>query len=406
MLGWEYPPIITGGLGVVCEAISKTLVKKGIDVNFFIPTGWHMNNEGVEVYAVDNLVIKPGKFSKIYLSSLLLPYMSEKEFDAKIEEHFRRRGKRNIKALYGQRLLEEIYFFAARVALLARTMDFDIIHAHDWLTYPAGVLLKKLFNKPLVVHIHATAFDASGLNNVDETRYKIEKEGFDNADKIIAVSNYTKQMLVHFYSQPPDKIIAIHNAMDDMGVGYEKTRRVIKPSDKIVLFVGRLTIQKGPEYFIRAAKKVVEIDPNVKFVIVGSGDMEAQMIEEAARLGVSSHVLFSGFIPREKLGAIYSMADVFVMPSVSEPFGLTALEAAKYEVPVIVSKRSGVSEVLSHSLKVDFWDVDAIANKILAVLHYRTLKKLLKKHGRLEVESLTWDKQVDKIIDVYKSLIK
>ena len=402
MLGWEYPPMITGGLGVACEAISRHLGLKGLRVVFFIPTGGHLHKKGVDVYGIDSLVLKQRGVKRIYIDSLLTPYLSEQSYREVYLKVLNINRNRDIKKLYGPQLFEEIELFTARVALLSRAFDFDIIHAHDWMTYPAGILVKKLTGKPLVVHIHATEFDRTGGHGVNPRVYEIEKQGFQTADKIIAVSNYTKSILIEKYGIDPSKIVVVHNAMEPGGK-YEK--KIIKPSDKIVLFVGRITLQKGPEYFIRAAKRVLEHDPNVKFVVIGTGDMEPRMIEEAARLGISKHVLFGGFMPREEVMAAYRAADLYVMPSVSEPFGLTALEAAIQGVPVIVSKQSGVSEVLNHALKVDFWDIEAMAQKILAVLNYRTLNHMLRRHGRIEAMQQTWDRQVDKIISVYREVL-
>ncbi len=405
MIGWEYPPIISGGLGVACEAISRHLAQQGVNIDFLIPTGWDMHKNNVNVYAVDQVndtLIQ--RLSIFKINTLLMPYMNEQQYIEQYEKYIKsgEKKRKNLKNLYGPQLFQEVYLFALRVLLLARTMNFDIIHAHDWMTYPAAIMLKRFTNKPLVVHIHATEYDRTGGNGINPKIYEIEKQGFMNADKIIAVSNYTKRMLIKHYGIDPSKIVVVHNAMENK---LEYNNKVIKPSDKIVLFVGRITLQKGPEYFIRAAKRVIEKDPSVKFIVIGTGDMQQRMIEEAARLGISKNVLFSGFMPREEVMKAYRIADLYVMPSVSEPFGLTALEAAIQGTPVIVSRQSGVSEVLNHSLKVDFWDIEDMAQKMLAVLHYRSLNHLLRVHGKIEAEKQTWDKQVRKIIKVYEELL-
>ncbi len=306
------------------------------------------------------------------------------------------------KTLYGKNIYDEVYRFSQQAKIIAMTEDYDIIHAHDWMTFQAGIEAKKISGKPLVVHVHATEFDRTGNNNVNQYVYEIEKQGMQYADKICAVSNFTKQKIIKYYGMPEDKIVVVHNAVE---FSSEK-QFVIKQNEKIVLFLGRLTLQKGPDYFVEAAKKVLEIDPDVKFIIAGTGDMEATLIDRVAGLGLGNKILFAGFVTGKDVDKIYSMADLYVMPSVSEPFGITPLEALRNNVPVIISKQSGVSEVLTNALKVDFWDINELANKIVAVLNYRALHHELKKHSSLEVQKFNWNIPAQKCIDVYEDILK
>jgi glycogen synthase len=300
---------------------------------------------------------------------------------------------------YGSDLFGDAQRYARLVGALGVTEKFDVIHAHDWLAYPAGLLLKAITGKPLVCHIHATEFDRSGTN-INQGVYDIEREGMQGADRVIAVSRLTKAVVHTKYNVPDDRIdvvyngVAQHDVQPDAGAAIEK-------GDRIVLFLGRITMQKGPEYFIEAAKRVLEKEDRVKFVVAGSGDMAVRMIEHAASIGIGHKVLFTGFLRGRDVDRVYKMADCYVMPSVSEPFGIAPLEAMRNDVPVIVSKQSGVSEVLTHALKVDFWDTDEIANKIVAVLRYPPLGQTLREHGRFELRGLNWDGAAEKCVKVY-----
>jgi glycosyltransferase involved in cell wall biosynthesis len=283
---------------------------------------------------------------------------------------------------------------------------FDCIHAHDWMTFPAGIALAHVTGKPLVIHVHSTEFDRSG-ENVDQRVYNIERRGMHAAARVICVSNLTQSICVRRYGVDPGKCQVVYNGVDNEAAQPrpEGGGDRIEAKDRIVLFLGRITMQKGPEYFIRAAKRVLEKEPNAKFVVAGSGDMAIRMIEEAAYLGIGSRVLFTGFLRGRDVDRIYRMADVYVMPSVSEPFGIAPLEAMRNDVPVIISKQSGVSEVLTHALKVDFWDIDEMANKIVAVLRHPPLGQTLREHGSFELRRLTWDGAAQRCVRVYASAI-
>jgi len=299
------------------------------------------------------------------------------------------------------------YQFGERVREVAAKHGSDIIHSHDWLTFPAGLAAREVTGKPLVTHVHSTEFDRTGGHYPNPEVYEIEKKGLQRSDKIISVSQFTKNLLVENYGINPDKVSVIHNAVTDPGKkdvapGLTSFKKL---GYKIVLYLGRITLQKGPEYFIRAAKKVVEYESKVVFVVAGSGDMQEQMIKEAAGLGILGNVLFTGFLRGEEIDRIYQAADLYVMPSVSEPFGITSLEAVINGTPVIVSKQSGVSEVLTNVLKVDFWDIDEMANKILSVVKYDPLQKCLAQNAMVDIKDCTWDKAAEKCLQVYESLI-
>jgi len=287
---------------------------------------------------------------------------------------------------------------------LAPRHSFDIIHAHDWMTYPAGLALAKRTGKPLVVHIHSTEFDRSG-RHVNQRVYDIERRGMAAADRVIAVSFFTKRICTSRYSIPEEKITVIYNAILNGGHHFDERRATIAKGEKIVLFLGRITMQKGPEYFLAAAKKVLSIMDNVKFIMAGSGDMTRRTIEMAAEMGIGHKVLFPGFLRGSDVEKVYRMADLYVMPSVSEPFGIAPLEAMSNDVPVIISKQSGVKEILTHVLSVDFWDISEMANKIVAVLRHPPLQSTLRQHGSFEVRRLSWIDSAQQCIKVYQSAL-
>ena len=303
---------------------------------------------------------------------------------------------------YSGDMLGDAARYARFVAALCEVESFDVIHAHDWMTYAAGVVASRLSGKPLVVHVHSTEFDRSG-ENVNQALYNIERMGMHCADRIIAVSKLTKTICTRRYGIEDDKIEVVYNGIDDDRV-QPTAGQMIASTDKIVLFLGRITMQKGPEYFVRAARRVLDKYQDVKFVVAGSGDMAIKMIEEAAQLGIGHKVLFTGFLRGKDVDRVFQMADCYVMPSVSEPFGIAPLEAMKNDVPVIISKQSGVSEVLTHALKVDFWDIDGMANKVIAVLRHPPLSQTLRQHGPLELRGLTWDGAAQRTASVYDTV--
>ncbi|RJQ17169.1 glycosyltransferase family 1 protein [Candidatus Woesearchaeota archaeon] len=397
MFGWEFPPVYSGGLGTACYGLTKALAKKGVEITFVMPQGpLDIKGDFVNLLIANNLAITNITIKKV--ASLLSPYSGSEDYYQRYQKIMQTKGNAEA-ALYGYNLHHEVYRFSEIAKLIAESEDFDVIHCHDWMTFPAGINAKQIKNKPLIVHIHATEFDRTGGNGVNQYVYDLEKTGMQLADMVIANSHHTKHLIINHYGIPPEKITVIHNAVDFSDGNFQQFR--IRKEDKLVLFLGRITLQKGPDYFIEAAKMVLEKDPDVKFIVVGSGDMEAAMIQRAAQLGIGSKVLFAGFLKGEERDRIYKMADVYVMPSVSEPFGITPLEAMVRNTPTIISKQSGVSEVLRNCLKVDFWDVEELANKILGVLTYRHMHNELTILGYHEVLQFSWDFPADKCIELY-----
>ena len=405
MLGWELPPFFAGGVGIVCDELSKALNKKGVEITFVMPSGpknLHVNH--MKKVLVANNIYSDAKVKIKKIDSLLSAYQSAEDYALEYEHYLRELGDSSKKPLYGRNMIEEVYRFAAKVALLVKNEDFDIIHAHDWTTFPAAIAAKNITGKPLVVHVHITEFDKTGGMHANPDIYRIEKEGMDNADLIIAISNWIKNRCVEKYFQDPAKIRVVYNAATSMNDSVYYDGGHLKAKDKIVLFAGRVTLQKGPDYFVEAAKLVLEKDPNVTFILAGTGDMLPQVIDKAARLGVAHKFIFTGFYNREDAEKLFSMADVFVMPSVSEPFGVVPYEAQIKRTPTIISKQSGISEVLNHCLKVDFWDVKALAAKILAVINYKSLNRTMAENGYWEAKTSTWDRAADECLDIYREL--
>jgi len=301
--------------------------------------------------------------------------------------------------VYQGDLMGQVRRYAALAVEMARGESFEVVHAHDWMTYPAGLAVASATGKPLVVHVHSTEFDRSG-DNIWQEVYDIERAGMHGASKVICVSHYTRNIVINRYGVPSEKVEVVYNAVE-LPNGSNNWMTPIRHDEKLVLFLGRVTMQKGPEYFLQAAKKVVEKIKNVRFVMAGSGDMIAQCIRLAANLKLGRYVTFTGFLRGDDVAKVFRMADLYVMPSVSEPFGIAPLEAMSHNVPVIISKTSGVSEVLTHALKVDFWDVDEMANKILAVLRHPPLQRTLRQHGQIELKKLSWRDSAARVADIY-----
>ncbi len=394
--GWDYPPIRNGGLGVACHGITEELIQAGIEVIFVLPR--EQPTIGNHRFIFANI---PGAPSKLYeINSPIRPYKSSHS----LVEMFLPNGNR---IRISRTILEEVYRYAEVASQIAGREKFDLIHAHDWTAYLAGVASKIVSGKPLILHVHATSFDQAGGSNVDPEVYAIERQAFENADSVIAISNYTRNIIIDRYDIDPHKVEVVHNGIKPN----EPTRLAPVLAEhkaqgkKIVFYNGRITIQKGVDYFVRAARRVVDVDPNVIFVISGWGDMERQIMHLIGSLGLSQHVIFAGALWDEERDRMYQSADLLVMPSVSEPFGLVPLEAIQHGTAVLISKQSGVAEVLTHALKVDFWDVEEMANKILAALRYTTLNTQLVAEGKKELLRLTWKKAAEKVISLYHKLL-
>lgn len=393
MFGWEFPPFNSGGLGTACYGITKALSRRGVEINFVLPKNVKVTDGFL------NLISANLPQTKITLvDSLLTSYMTNESY----WEAFK--SARGGNAGYSANLMDEVERYSVIARDIAANVEHDVIHSHDWMTLPAGVMAKKISGRPLVSHIHSTESDRSGGNGNNPQIFDIEKRGILDSDRVLAVSKFTKKKIVDNYCADEKKIDVVYNGIDK--IEFEKSGILHNPfNKKIVLFLGRLTLHKGPDYFLRAAQKVLERRDDVIFIMSGSGDMERKVIEDACRLGIGDKVLFTGFLRENQLKKIYKMANLYVMPSVSEPFGITPLEALASGTPVLISRQSGVSEVLNHCLKVDFWDVREMANQILAVLDNQELEECLIQNGNMEINKLSWENTADKILSVYKRLV-
>ena len=496
MLGWEFPPFITGGLGTACFGLTKALDKLGVETTFILPKSTpvkdgshvrlispgeaaqkllqesnstvdhapqetptapnttkpverieqieeletlHQNIIETETEWTETVLEQPLDSVYTQLMSQISPQVRELmrqtgldiiklrsmvhsgELDSNLddidlalfsalpeagpprhEDAITINEKSANSADYSGDLVGQAERYARFCSTISRGVEFDVIHAHDWLTYPAGLAVSRISGKPLVVHVHSTEFDRSG-EHVNQSVYNIERRGMHGASRVIAVSHLTKGIVVNRYGIDNSKVNVVWNGIDIEPGDSGETR--ISGKDQLVLYFGRITLQKGPEYFISAAKRVLEIMPNVKFVVAGSGDLAERMIRMAAEMGIGHKVLFTGFLRGKDIEKVFSIADLYVMPSVSEPFGIAPLEAMSHDVPVLISKRSGVSEVLSHALKVDFWDIDDMANKIIAVLRHSPLSKALRDGGRFELQRITWEGAARKCEQIYNELV-
>ncbi|TAJ11136.1 MAG: glycosyltransferase [Planctomycetota bacterium] len=504
MLGWEFPPHISGGLGTACFGLTQGLAHHGVEVLFVVPrsfgdedtrfvslvgadqvpvrrvqreteraetvrAAWSKLPDAVRTSAegIDVLLAEAGArdpalrerlaraFELVAIDSPLRPYLDDAEYEQSLDllaeagiepavgavaaravaarvvrtagtvgapelvpggahlerfpsiEELVRESTREqrfvFRGAYGPDLFAEVARYALVVGEIARRERFDVIHAHDWMTYPAALVAKAITGRPLVLHMHACEYDRSG-EAVDPRIRDLEQAGFDGADRIACVSHYTANTLKRFYRVDKARLRVVHNAVThrEAAAVLHEEKAIPEP---IVLFLGRITFQKGPDYFIDAAARVIQVEPRVKFVMSGSGDMLPRMIERAARKGLARHMHFTGFLRGREVERMYAMADIYVMPSVSEPFGISPLEAMALDTPVIVSRQSGVSEVLANALKVDFWDVDGMANKILALLRYDALSQQLVEDGREEISRLRWDTQGALMKQVYQELV-
>ncbi|MBR5431391.1 MAG: glycosyltransferase [Bacteroidales bacterium] len=425
MFGWEFPPHIAGGLGTACEGIVKGLAANGVETLFVMPSASGdedqsattiINASDVSVDVQSNTVDEfLDKVKFIHIDSDMIPYVGPEEFSSVMEDE-RRRQVKDFRIQYGQKykfsgkygsnLMEEVarYAMVGGTIALQNVDRFDVIHAHDWLTYLAGIAAKELTGKPLVVHVHATSYDRGDEKHMDTRVLDIEKRGMMAADKVITVSDLTRNIVINKYGIDPAKVVTVHNAVDFSGRENLMVERGVK--DKVVTFLGRITFQKGPEYFIEAAAKVLKRTKNVRFVMAGSGDMMNRAIRQVARMGISDRFHFTGFLRGTDVQKMFALSDVYIMPSVSEPFGISPLEAMRSNVPSIISHQSGAAEVLKYAFKVDFWDVDAMADDIYALLQYPALSEFAAKQGYEEVNALKWNNAAAKMKQVYESVVK
>ena len=424
MFGWEFPPHIAGGLGTACKGIVEGLAHNGVETLFVMPHASGDEDQSATTIidasdvAVRNVSSTVDEFiNKVkffYVDSNIVPYVDPDEYYEAIEKMKKEAvsettvgfgQKFQFSGKYGANLLEEVSRYAQVGGTIAMQHkdDFDVIHAHDWLTYLAGIAAKELTGKPLVVHVHATSYDRGDEKHIDTRVLEIETRGMQAADRVITVSDLTRNIVITRYGIDPAKVVTVHNAVDFSGRENLDVERGVR--DKVVTFLGRITFQKGPEYFIEAAAKVLKRTKNVRFVMAGSGDMMNKAIRQVARLGISDRFHFTGFLRGADVQKMFALSDVYIMPSVSEPFGISPLEAMRTGVPSIISHQSGAAEVLKYAFKVDFWDVDAMADEIYALLQYPALSKFASEAGFDEVNDLKWNEATKKLKKVYESLI-
>ncbi|MCF1752837.1 glycosyltransferase family 4 protein [Mariniradius sediminis] len=421
MFGWEFPPHISGGLGTACYGLVKGLVHHKQDIIFVVPKLWGDEEPLADFVNASDVTIdyRERKFKKIWknltyleVSSFLVPYLGPEEFKKYTDYAMHDRvdvdesvfsNKFEFSGKYGKDLMKEVSRYALVAAQIAKSKEHEIIHAHDWLAFPAGIAAKEISGKPLVCHVHATEFDRSG-ESVNKPVYDIERAGMLAADHVVAVSHLTRKVCIERYGVHPDKVSVLHNAVLDASIIKSDAKKHVP--EKIVTFLGRITFQKGPEYFVEAAKKVLERDDNVRFVMAGSGDLLNRMVERVAELGMGTKFHFTGFLKGKDVDDMYAISDVYVMPSVSEPFGIAPLEAVRHNTPVIISKQSGVAEVLRNAIKIDFWDVDGMADAIFGLLHYESIAKMFKELGSEELKKLKWEHVAAKLVTVYEKLTK
>lgn len=414
MFGWEFPPHILGGLGTASFGLTRGMaLQPDMDITFVIPKPWGDEDQSfLKIIGVGNTPVVWRDVSPEYVSERLSKYMDPQEYFRLRDHIYADFSYRHVNDLgciefsgrYPDNLLEEINNYSIVAGVIARAEQYDVIHAHDWLTYPAGIHAKNISGKPLVIHVHATDYDRS-RGNVNPDVYAIEKDGMDNADHIITVSNLTRNTVIEKYHQNPAKVTTVHNAVEPMSQEILSIQDKKGVKDKVITFLGRITMQKGPEYFVEAAAKVLQKAPSTRFVMAGSGDMMDQMIRLAARRNISDRFHFTGFMKGKQVYEVLKASDVYVMPSVSEPFGISPLEAMQCGVPSIISKQSGCAEILDYAIKVDYWDIEALADAMYSIITYPAMAEFLKVEGKKEVDEIKWEYAGRKVRAIYESVI-
>ncbi|HHT61127.1 MAG: glycosyltransferase [Paludibacteraceae bacterium] len=408
MFGWEFPPHILGGLGTASYGLTKGMsLQPDLEITFVIPKPWGDEDQSfLRIIGANQIPVVWKDVNWDHVNSRIGNFMSPDDyyhFRNNIKYDFRRIGTDdlgciNFSGRYPENLLEEISNYEAVASVIAHAIQFDVIHAHDWLTYPAGRFAKQISGKPMVIHVHATDYDRS-RGQVNPDVYRIEKEGMDAADHIMTVSNLTRRTVIEKYHQHPDKVTTVHNAVEPMANVEEFTKS--ERNDKVITFLGRITMQKGPEYFVEVATRVLQHTKGVRFVMAGSGDMMNKMIRLVAQKGIADKFHFTGFLKGRQVYEMLAESDVYMMPSVSEPFGISPLEAMQVGTPSIISKQSGCAEILNHVIKTDYWDIDAMADYIHAIVKYPAMYNSLRENGLAEVNNIKWEYAGQKVRRIY-----
>lgn len=414
MFGWEFPPHISGGLGTASYGLTKGFVPQGdVEIKFCIPKPYgDEDNSFLRIVGMNSVPIVWKDVDSSYVESRVGSIIRPDEYYRYRDHIYGDFGYMNTNDLgcmefaggYPENLHEEINNYSIIAGVVARTEEFDIIHSHDWLTYPAGIHAKQVSGKKLVIHVHATDFDRS-RGNVNPTVYAIEKNGMDHADHIFCVSELTRRTVIDKYHQHPDKVTTLHNAVTPLSDDIMAIEPKKIPNEKVVTFLGRITMQKGPEYFVEAAAQVLKKTRNIRFCMAGSGDMMNDMIKLVAQRGIADRFHFPGFMRGRQVYECLKASDVYIMPSVSEPFGISPLEAMQCDVPTIISKQSGCAEILEKCIKTDYWDINAMADAIYAICNNDSLYEYLKVEGRREVDAITWENVALKLRRLYEEVM-
>ncbi|NLC48991.1 MAG: glycosyltransferase [Bacteroidales bacterium] len=415
MFGWEFPPHILGGLGTASYGLTRGMsTQEDMDITFVIPKPWGDEDQSfLKIIGANNTPIVWRDVSWETAKDRLEKFMDPQEYfnlRDNIYADFNYMNTNDLGCIefsgkYPKNLLEEINNYSIVAGVIARTYDFDIIHSHDWLTYAAGLHAKSVTGKPLVIHVHATDFDRSG-GKVNPLVYNIEKNGMDHADHIICVSNLTRKIVIEKYHQDPSKVTTVHNAVEPLSPEKVAIERLTKVPEKVVTFLGRITMQKGPEYFVDAATQVLKNSDHIRFVMAGSGDMMDKMVRLVADRGIADKFHFTGFLKGNQVYEMLNSSDVYVMPSVSEPFGISPLEAMQCGVPSIISYQSGCSEILDNVIKTDYWDVDGMADAIYSICTYPGMADFLRVEGKKEVDEIKWEYAGQEVRDIYNKFVK
>lgn len=415
MFGWEFPPHILGGLGTASYGLTKGMAKQDdMEIIFVVPKPWGDEDQSfLKIIGANNTPVVWRDVDGEAVKSRYEKFMDPQEYFNLRDNiyadfnymHTNDMGCIEFSGRYPENLIEEINNYSIVAGVIARTYQFDVIHSHDWLTYPAGIHAKNVTGKPLVLHVHATDFDRS-RGKVNPTVYGIEKNGMDHADYILCVSDLTRRTVIEKYHQHPDKVRTVHNAVEPLSTEIQAIDRTAGVKEKVVTFLGRITMQKGPEFFVDAATQVLKKTNHIRFVMAGSGDMMDQMIRLVADRGISDRFHFTGFLKGKQVYEMLKSSDVYVMPSVSEPFGISPLEAMQCGVPSIISYQSGCAEILEHVIKTDYWDVDAMADAIYSICTYPAMAEFLKVEGKKEVDEIKWEYAGLKVRDVYNMLVQ
>ena len=415
MFGWEFPPHILGGLGTASYGLTQGMsMQEDMEITFCIPKPWGDEDQSfLKIIGMNSTPVVWKDVNWDYVNSRVGGYMNPQDYYDLRDHiyadfnylHTNDLGCIEFSGRYPDNLQEEINNYSIVAGVVARQQQYDIIHSHDWLTYPAGIHAKQISGKPLVIHVHATDFDRS-RGNVNPTVYSIEKNGMDHADHIMCVSELTRQTVIHKYHQDPRKVTTVHNAVaplsqEIMNIVPQKSKK-----EKIVTFLGRITMQKGPEYFVEAAAMVLHRTKNIRFVMAGNGDMMNQMISLVAERGIADRFHFPGFMKGKQVYEVLKASDVYIMPSVSEPFGISPLEAMQVSVPTIISKQSGCAEILDYCIKTDYWDIHAMADAIYSICTYPAMYEYLKTEGKREVDAIKWENVGYKVRSIYDNILQ